>query len=79
MHSVTRVAAVAVLLCGATTEVRPKTAATEITLSPGRYYTGGQVFARNENVVIDLFNSLPLVTKKRVAIVAFGQSVDTDV
>jgi hypothetical protein len=56
-----------------------KTAATEITLSPGRYYAGGQVFARNENVVIDLFNALPLVTKKRVAIVAFGQSVDTDV
>lgn len=33
-------------------------------------YAGGQVFARNENVVIDLFNALPLVTKKRVAIVA---------
>ena len=56
-----------------------KTAATEITLSPGRFYAGGQVFARNENVVIDVFNSLPLVTKKRVAIVAFGQAVDTDV
>lgn len=56
-----------------------KTAATEITLSPGRLYAGGQVFARDENVVIDVFNSLPLVTKKRVAIVAFGQAVDTDV
>lgn len=56
-----------------------KTAATEITLSPGRLYAGGQVFARDENVVIDVFNSLPLVTKKRVAIVAFGQPVDTDV
>jgi hypothetical protein len=56
-----------------------KTAATEITLSAGRLYAGGEVFARDENVVIDLFNLLPLVTKKRVAIVAFGQSVDTDV
>ena len=56
-----------------------KTAATEITLSPGRFYAGGQVFARNENVVIDVFNSLPLVTKKRVAIVTYGQAVDTDV
>jgi hypothetical protein len=56
-----------------------KTAATEITLSPGRLYAGGEVHARNDNVVIDVFNSLPLVTRKRVAIVAFGQSVDTDV
>ena len=45
----------------------------------GRLYAGGEVHARNENVVIDVFNSLPLVTRKRVAIVAFGQSVDTDV
>jgi hypothetical protein len=56
-----------------------KTAATEITLSAGRLYAGGQIFARNEHVVIDLFNSLPLVTKKRVAVVAFGQSADSDV
>lgn len=56
-----------------------KTAATEITLSPGRLYAGGEVYARGENVVIDVFNLLPLVTRKRVAIVAFGQGVDTDV
>ena len=56
-----------------------KTAATEVTLSAGRLYAGGAVFARDEDVVIDLFNALPLVTRKRVAIVAFGQSVDTDV
>lgn len=56
-----------------------KTAATEITLSAGRLYAGGEVYARDENVVLDLFNLLPLVTKKRVAIVAFGQGVDTDV
>ena len=56
-----------------------KTAATEITLSSGRLYAGGEVYARDENVVIDVFNLLPLVTRKRVAIVAFGQGVDTDV
>lgn len=56
-----------------------KTAATEITLSSGRLYSSGEVFARNESIVIDLFNQLPLVTKKRVAIVAYGQEVDTDV
>ncbi|MBN9022520.1 MAG: hypothetical protein J0H08_10605 [Rhizobiales bacterium] len=44
-----------------------------------RTLPGGAVFARDEDVVIDLFNALPLVTRKRVAIVAFGQSVDTDV
>ncbi|MDN2582971.1 hypothetical protein [Aquibium sp. ELW1220] len=56
-----------------------KTAATEVTLSPGRLYANGAVHDRNENVVIDLFNALPFLTRRRVAIVTFGQSVDTDV
>ncbi|WP_412506656.1 hypothetical protein [Roseovarius sp. SYSU LYC5161] len=56
-----------------------KTAATEVTMSSGRLYAGGAVYARNEDVVVDLFNVLPLVTRKRVAIVAFGQEVETDV
>ncbi len=56
-----------------------KTAAAEVTLDNGRLYAGGAVYARDENVVIDLFNALPLVTKKRVAIVAWGQEVETDV
>lgn len=56
-----------------------KTAAAEVTLSAGRLYAAGAVFARDEDVVIDLFNALPLVTKKRIALVAFGQAVDTDV
>lgn len=56
-----------------------KTAVSEVTLSAGRLYSSGQVYGRDESVVIDLFNSLPLVTKKRVAIVAYGQAVDTDV
>lgn len=56
-----------------------KTSATEVTLSPGRLYAGGAVYARGEDVVVDLFNVLPLITKKRVAIVAYGQEVETDV
>ena len=56
-----------------------KTAATEVTLSPGRLYALGEVFDRDENVVLDLFNSLPLITRRRVAIVTYGQSVDTDI
>ena len=56
-----------------------KTAATEVTLSSGRLYAGGAVYARNEDVVVDLFNLLPLVTSKRVAIVTYGQEVETDI
>ncbi|MCI5078708.1 hypothetical protein [Oricola sp.] len=56
-----------------------KTSATEVTLSPGRLYAGGAVYARGEDIVVDLFNVLPLITKKRVAIVAYGQEVETDV
>ena len=56
-----------------------KTAATEVTLTSGRLYAAGAVFARPEDVVVDLFNTLPLVTRKRVAIVCYGQEVETDV
>ena len=56
-----------------------KTAATEVTLSSGRLYAGGAVFARNQDSIVDLFNVLPLVTRKRVAIVTFGQDVETDI
>lgn len=56
-----------------------KTAATEVTLSAGRLYSLGEVYDRDENVVLDLFNALPLITRRRVAIVTYGQSVDTDV
>jgi len=56
-----------------------KTAATEITLSAGRLYAGGAVYARETDIIVDLFNVLPLVTRKRVAIVTFGQEVETDI
>lgn len=56
-----------------------KTAASECTLTAGRLYAGGAVYARDEDVVIDVFNALPLITKRRVAIVAYGQEVETDI
>ncbi len=56
-----------------------KTASSEITLTTGRLYAGGMVYARNEDVVVDLFNLLPLVTQKRIAIVSYGQAVETDI
>jgi len=56
-----------------------KTGATEVTLDPGRTYVNGEVFQRTEDTVLDLFNSLPLVTKKRVAIVTWGSDQETDV
>ena len=56
-----------------------KTAATEVTLTAGRLYGSGAVYARNEDILVDLFNALPLITKKRVAIVGYGQEVETDV
>lgn len=67
--------------------VATKTAATEVTLTPGRLYKSaevngdprGIVYSRDDDIVLDLFNRLPLVTKKRVAIVAWGSNVDTDV
>lgn len=55
-----------------------KTASIEVTCDPGRLYDSGRVYARDESVVLDLTNALPLVTKKRVAIVAYGQEVETD-
>ena len=55
-----------------------KSAQTVVSFTPGRLYNGGAVYARDENVTIDLFNALPIVTQRRVAIVAWGQTIDTD-
>lgn len=56
-----------------------KTGAAEITMTSGRLYYGGAVYARPSSVVIDVLALLPLVSKKRIAIVASGQTVETDV
>lgn len=56
-----------------------KTGAAEVTVQTGRLYAGGSVFAKNSDTVIDLLSILPLATQKRIAIVAWGQTVETDV
>lgn len=55
-----------------------KTAQTVVSFTPGRLYNGGAVYARDENVSIDMFNALPIVTQRRVAVVAWGQEINTD-
>src|SRR5262252_5473652 len=56
-----------------------KVAQTQIQTSPGRLYNAGAVYARDENVVMDLFNDLPVTTKRQFAIVAWGQTVQEDI
>jgi len=56
-----------------------KTGSTTITTSPGRLYSSGAVYARNEVVNVDLFNQLPVTTKKYFAIVAWGQTIEEDI
>lgn len=56
-----------------------RTGQTQITVSAGRYYANGPVYYRAEDTVIDLFNVLPLVTGKKVAVTVHGIDVETDV
>jgi hypothetical protein len=53
--------------------------ATEVTTQPGRYYNGGVVYVAEQEQAFNLFQYVPLVTNKIVAIVAWGQEVDTDI
>ena len=55
-----------------------RTGTAEITVKPGRIYNEGAVHALEADVVIDLVTHLPLLNRKWVAIVGFGQSLDTD-
>jgi hypothetical protein len=54
------------------------TSSTEVTVQPGRLYTGGKVFARDAVFVKDFTTSLPIATKKHVLLVVFGQETETD-
>lgn len=56
-----------------------KTAATQVTLTAGRYYNLGAVYPIVAPTVVDLFSSLPLVTQKWVAIVAWGTDTQQNV
>jgi hypothetical protein len=56
-----------------------KAAATTIKTSPGRLYSGGLVYAREDEVSLDLYNQLPVTARKYFAVIAWGQSVDEDI
>ncbi|MBP6809693.1 MAG: hypothetical protein KA125_15620 [Chromatiaceae bacterium] len=55
------------------------TSSTEVRVQPGRYYNGGAVFANEQEQALNLFQYVPLVTNKIVAVVVWGQEVDTQV
>ena len=56
-----------------------KTGSTVVSASPGRLYNAGAVYAREDTVVLDVFNSLPVTTKKYFAVVAWGQTIEEDI
>lgn len=54
------------------------TGAAEITVQPGRFYSGGVVYNRPDAFVKDFTTQLPVATKKNVLVVIFGSEIDTD-
>lgn len=53
--------------------------ATEIDVASLRFYNDGKVYASEQTETLNLFQYLPLVTKKVVAVVVWGEETDTDV
>ena len=53
--------------------------ATEVDVAALRFYNGGKVYASEQTETLNLFQYLPLVAKKCVAVVVWGEVVDTDV
>jgi len=51
---------------------------TEITVQPGRLFSGGKVYRRADVFTKDFTNALPVVGRKIISLVVFGQDVDTD-
>ena len=59
-----------------------KTGLTEVTVAPGWYWGGGPVFVRSDATVFNMLtggNYMPTVTKRIVAIVTYGEAIETDV
>ncbi|MFN3624615.1 MAG: hypothetical protein ACK4TP_11195 [Hyphomicrobium sp.] len=50
----------------------------EVTAKPGRIYSAGAVYVAENDNVFDLLSSLPATNKKWVAIVAWGQEIETN-
>lgn len=55
-----------------------KSATAEATVSTGRIYSAGAVYVAETSTTFDFLSHLPLVNKRYVAIVAWGQSIETD-
>lgn len=56
-----------------------KTGATEVTITPGTYWSNGERYIREQAHEIDFLSQLPLATKKIAAIIATGQTIDTSI
>ena len=52
---------------------------TQIEVAPLRFFNAGTVYASEQAETMNLFQHLPLTTKKCVAIVLWGETVETDV
>lgn len=50
---------------------------TTLTVKPGRLYSGGLVFAADQDTVFDVTTRLPVATRKIVSLAIFGDEVDT--
>lgn len=53
--------------------------ATEVDVAALRFYNNGLVYVSEQTETLNLFQYLPLVTKKCVAVVVWGEAADTDV
>lgn len=53
--------------------------ATSVSVAPGRFFSGGERWTRKDATALDLFASLPLVTKKKIAVVTWGVVSELDV
>lgn len=56
-----------------------KSGTAEVTIKPGRLYNAGMVYALEADQTFEFINDLPTTNKTWVAIVGYGQEIDTDV
>lgn len=52
--------------------------AVNLTVQPGRYYSGGKVYNAADPFTYDFTTKLPAATKRIAVVVAWGEEVDTD-
>jgi hypothetical protein len=56
-----------------------KVAATSVKIAPGTYWANGERYIREDAATLDFLSQLPLTTRKIVAILAIGSTIETDV